>query len=82
MNKFLKIIKEDEELDRRDCYFHTITNQAEELLGYIIFFEQWKQWVYTTEDCYDDIYLSEECLQQIIDYLKDLNKGESKCPTK
>jgi len=57
--------------DFNNIYF-IVWNKKLERLGSIEFFKDWRCWIWWQEK---DVMMSSECLQQVIDKLKELDKG-------
>ncbi|OGM01687.1 hypothetical protein A3K72_00705 [Candidatus Woesearchaeota archaeon RBG_13_36_6] len=58
-----------EYLERNNTY--KITNRKKEYLGYLKYYKSWKCWIFVP--MYDCIF-SADCMQEIIDYTKELTK--------
>lgn len=62
-------------LDENSNHYFTIWNKKSEELGRIEFDMKWKKWIWIQ---YKDIVMSESCLQQVIDKIKELKKPKNK----
>ena len=47
-------------------------NKSKSMLGMVEYYKPWKQWVFSTEDQMDVFSVS--CLEDIIDFMKQLSK--------
>jgi hypothetical protein len=52
-----------------------VRNKNEEILGFLRYYRSWKCWVWEQGDY---IIMSSDCLRQVVDKLKDLDKKKVK----
>jgi hypothetical protein len=50
---------------------YLVRNKKKEFLGLIFYFKKWKCWVWEQQE---QIIMSDDCLEQIVSKLKELNK--------
>jgi hypothetical protein len=53
-----------------DKYFDVI-NKKRDFLGRLVYFGKWKKWVWQQDE---DIIMSDDCLQEIVDFLISIKK--------
>ena len=51
---------------------HIVYNKDEEELGVIYYYKKWKKWVWEQNI---DIIMSQDCLEEVIDFMNNLKKG-------
>lgn len=73
MKKRLKFNKrKDEEFG----IHYGITNKRKEFLGFVYFYPKWEKWIFQPVGLNDDLIFTWDCLQEIIDYMKELKVDE------
>ena len=55
--------------DENGINYYTVWNKKSEELGYIQFSKEWKKWIWVQDT---EIQMSEDCLKQIINKMKEL----------
>ena len=59
-----------EEVHNFNNRFFIVFNKKQERLGSIEFYKDWRCWIWYQEK---DVMMSSECLQQVVDKLKELD---------
>lgn len=55
-------------LPNRKTVDYFVVNKSEEILGKVIFYNKWRQYVWEQKV---DIVMSHDCLQEVVDFIKD-----------
>jgi hypothetical protein len=55
----------------KDKGWYIVRNNKKDVLGIIFFWKKWKCWVWEQQE---SIIMSDDCLEQVINKLKELNK--------
>ena len=55
-----------------DGIWNCVNNRHQTVLGVVSYYKPWKQYVFNAEDPAD--IFSQDCLEDIIDFMKQLNK--------
>lgn len=51
--------------------YYDVENKKGELLGKIFFWKKWKKWIWEQEQ---DIIMTYDCLQDVVDFLKEIKQ--------